>query len=315
MGVLDGRVAIITGAGNGLGREYALLFASEGARLVVNDLGVSPSGAGEDPSVVNELVKEIEAIGGEAIATTGDVAEYEVGRQLVETAVEAFGDLHVVINSAGVLRPTALPEMTEEDWDLVVDVSLKGAFNTTRWAASYWADQVNDGKKVHASVVHNCSPLGGPPVQAQRMSEREASASGDAPIEFFTLGVNHWAAKGGAVEFMLHSAAELALLGIRSNAVMPSGFTRLTTLFPLLPQIEIPKDGFHPMRPANNAPLVAWLAMKDCTASGKVFSLHGGEIALWTPWAPGPSITKDGCWELPELEEQLPALLSGPAEK
>ena len=314
MGMLDDRIAVITGAGNGLGLEYARLFAKEGAKLVVNDLGVTPTGTGEDASVAQRLVGEIGDLGGEAVANTDDVRLFDTGRRLVDLAVETFGDLHVVVNSAGVLRPGPLPDMDEEDWDTVVDISLKGAFNTTRWAAAYWRDQTALGKDVKASVIHNCSPLGAPADltrnNASQRSDEISSALGDAPDDHITLGLNHWAAKGAAAEFTLHCAVELAAFGVRSNTVIPSGWSRLSSLFPFLADIEIPDEVFHPYQSANNAPLVAWLAMKDCPANGAVLGIHGGTVQIWNPWEPGATLDKDGRWSLSELVAQMPRLLS-----
>ena len=276
---------------------------------MVNDLGVSPTGDGAESSVLDELLLEVEELGGEAVGNTEDVRDFDTGRNLVDTAVDAFGDLHVVVNSAGVLRPGPLPEMTEEDWDLVVDISLKGAFNTTRWAAKYWVTKAAEGQQVQASVIHNTSPLGG--VEERHMPDALSEAVEQMPAAgAFSIGLNHWAAKGGAAEFMLHSAHELGPYGIRSNVIVPSAFTRLATVFPGLPQLEIPEDGFHPMHPKNNAPLVAWLSTEDCSANGMVFVVNDGDIQVSRPWSGGPSISKEeGRWSVAELQQQMPSLI------
>src|SRR5436309_6847086 len=160
MGALDGRVAIITGAGRGIGREHALLFASEGAKVVVNDLGGAMDGSGDDRTPAQQVVDEVRAMGGEAIANADNVADWEGGQRLVNTAIEAFGDLHVLVNNAGILRDRMLVNMTESEWDGVMRVHLRGHFCPTRWAAAYWREQVKAGKTVKASVVNTSSTSG-----------------------------------------------------------------------------------------------------------------------------------------------------------
>ena len=151
MGALDGRVAIITGAGRGIGREHALLFAAEGAKVVVNDLGGAVDGSGDDRTPAQQVVDEITAMGAEAMANDDDIADWEGGRRLVEAAVEAFGDLHVLVNNAGILRDKMLVNMSTEEWDSVIHVHLKGHFVPTRHAAGYWREQVKAGREVHAA--------------------------------------------------------------------------------------------------------------------------------------------------------------------
>src|SRR5256714_2631628 len=155
MGALDGRVAIITGAGRGIGREHALLFAQDGAKVVVNDLGGAMDGTGDDRTPAQQVVDEIKAAGGEAIANADNVADWEGGQKLVNAAVEAFGDLHVLVNNAGILRDRVLVNMTEDEWDAVINVHLKGHFIPARWAATYWRGQTNAGKEGKPSVVDN----------------------------------------------------------------------------------------------------------------------------------------------------------------
>src|SRR4030088_1766854 len=160
MGALDGRVAIITGAGRGIGREHALLFASEGAKVVVNDLGGAMDGTGDDRTPAQQVVDEIAALGGQAVANTDNVAEWEDGQSLIQSAIDAFGDLHVLVNNAGILRDRVLVNMTEEEWDSVIHVHLKGHFVPTRWAADYWREQTKAGKTVRASVINTSSTSG-----------------------------------------------------------------------------------------------------------------------------------------------------------
>src|SRR5881397_2538411 len=160
MGALDGRVAIITGAGRGIGREHGLLFASEGAKVVVNDLGGAVDGSGDDRSPAQQVVDEIKAMGGEAVANADNITDWEGGQRLVNTAVEAFGDLHVLVNNAGILRDRVLVNMTEDEWDAVIHVHLKGHFIPTRWAAAYWREQTKAGKTVKANVINTSSTSG-----------------------------------------------------------------------------------------------------------------------------------------------------------
>ena len=160
MGALDGRVAIITGAGRGIGREHALLFAAEGAKVVVNDLGGAVDGSGDDRSPAEQVVAEIETMGGQAITNADDVADWDGAKRLIDAAVEAFGDLHILVNNAGILRDRVLINMTEEDWDSVIHVHLKGHFSPTRHAAAYWREQTKAGHEVKASVINTSSTSG-----------------------------------------------------------------------------------------------------------------------------------------------------------
>src|SRR5919205_2882895 len=168
MGALDGRVAIITGAGRGIGREHALLFAQEGAKVVVNDLGGAMDGTGDDRTPAEQVVDEIKAMGGEAIANADNVADWEGGQRLINTAIETFGDLHVLVNNAGILRDRVLVNMTEDEWDAVIHVHLKGHFVPSRWAAAYWREQSKAGKEVKANIINTSSTSGllGNPGQA-----------------------------------------------------------------------------------------------------------------------------------------------------
>ncbi len=202
MGALEGRVAIITGAGRGLGREHALLFASEGAKVIVNDLGGAIDGSGDDRSAAQQVVDEIRAFGGEAEPNGDDVASVEGAKNLVDAAVAAFGDLHVLVNNAGILRDRMLVNMSEEDWDSVIHVHLKGHFLPTRYAAAYWREQVKQGREVNASVVTTSSTSGllGNPGQT-----------------------NYGAAKAGIAAFTIIAAEELSRYGVRVNGIAPAG--------------------------------------------------------------------------------------------
>ncbi len=220
MGALDGRVAIITGAGRGIGREHALLLAAEGAKVVVNDLGGpvdgSGDGSGDDRSPAEQVVAEITEAGGEAIANADDVADWDGGKRLVDAAIDAFGDLHVLVNNAGILRDRVLVNMTEEDWDSVIHVHLKGHFVPTRHAAAYWREKSKAGEDVKASVINTSSTSGllGNPGQS-----------------------NYGAAKAGIGAFTVIAAQELSRYGVRVNAIAPAARTRMTESTPGLSDI------------------------------------------------------------------------------
>src|SRR5215203_3683586 len=240
MGALDGRVAIITGAGRGIGREHALLFASEGAKVVVNDLGGAIDGSGDDRTPAQQVVDEIKGMGGEAVANADNVADWEGGQRLVNAAIEAFGDLHVLVNNAGILRDRVLVNMTEEEWDAVIHVHLKGHFVPTRWAAAYWREKSKAGEQVKASVINTSSTSGllGNPGQS-----------------------NYGAAKSGIASFSVITAQELGRYGVRVNCIAPAARTRLTEATPGLGEVvAAPSEGFDVWDPANVSPLVAYLA-------------------------------------------------------
>jgi NAD(P)-dependent dehydrogenase (short-subunit alcohol dehydrogenase family) len=282
---LGGRVAIVTGAGRGIGREHALLLAAEGARVVVNDLDAAPAGS---------VVEEIVAAGGDAVAVPGDVADWATGEALIGAALEAYGDLHVLVNNAGNVADRYLVTMGEEEWDGVVRAHLKGHFVPTRRAAAWWRDQAKAGRDVRASVVctTSTSGLAGNPGQA-----------------------NYGAAKAGIAAFTVIAAAELARYGVRVNAVAPLARTRLTESVPGLAAIvAAPADpaAFDAWHPANVSPLVAWLASAACTATGRVFLAHGGTVGLYRPWALEGAVEKEERWSAAGLADALPALLVTP---
>jgi NAD(P)-dependent dehydrogenase (short-subunit alcohol dehydrogenase family) len=287
MGALDGRVAIITGAGRGIGREHALLFASEGAKVVVNDLGGAMDGSGDDRTAAEQVVDEIKALGGEAVANGDNVADWEGSQRLINTAVEAFGDLHVLVNNAGILRDRVLVNMTEDEWDAVIHVHLKGHFAPTRWAAAYWREQTKAGKDVKASVINTSSTSGllGNPGQT-----------------------NYGAAKAGIASFTVICAMELARYGVRSNAIAPAARTRLTEATPGLGDVvKAPDDAgkFDVWDPANVSPLVAYLSTEACPINGKVFFVQGGKVQLVQPWTLTESVDKDERWTVAELEPAM----------
>ena len=291
MGALEGRVAIITGAGRGLGREHALLFAAEGAKVVVNDLGGAADGTGDDRTPAQQVVDEITALGGEAVANADNVADWEGGQRLVNTAVETFGDLHVLVNNAGILRDRVLVNMSEDEWDAVVRVHLKGHFVPTRFAAAYWREQTKAGRTISASVINTSSTSG------------LFSNPGQS---------NYGAAKSGIATFTEICAKELVRYGVRVNAIAPAARTRLTESTPGLADIVAPPaepGKFDVWDPANVSPIVAWLATESCPASGKVFYVQGGHVAVFRPWTLAEEIDRDERWTISQLDTEMPKLL------
>jgi NAD(P)-dependent dehydrogenase (short-subunit alcohol dehydrogenase family) len=291
MGALEGRVAIITGAGRGIGREHALLFAAEGAKVVVNDLGGAADGTGDDRTPAQQVVDEITSMGGEAVANADNVADWEGGQRLVNTAVEAFGDLHVLVNNAGILRDRVLVNMSEDEWDAVVRVHLKGHFVPTRFAAAYWREQTKAGRTISASVINTSSTSG----------------------LFSNPGqTNYGAAKSGIATFTEICAKELVRYGVRVNAIAPAARTRLTESTPGLADVVAPPaepGKFDIWDPANVSPLVAWLATQSCPATGKVFYVQGGRVAVFRPWTLAEEIERDDRWTVSQLEAEMPKLL------
>jgi NAD(P)-dependent dehydrogenase (short-subunit alcohol dehydrogenase family) len=292
MGALDGRVAIITGAGRGLGREHALLFAAEGAKVVVNDLGGDAHGEGADATPAQQTVADIVAAGGEAVVNGDNVADWDGAARLVRQAIDTFGDLHVLVNNAGILRDRVIINMTEAEWDAVIAVHLKGHFCPTRHAATYWREQTKAGKQVHASIIHTSSTSG------------LFSNPGQA---------NYDSAKSGIATFSQVCAKELVRYGVRSNAIAPGARTRLTLETPGLGDaVKPPEDpgAFDIWDPANVSPFVAYLATADCPLSGETFIVQGGVVQRVKSWSTVEKIDKGDRWTVAELAIRAPELLS-----
>jgi NAD(P)-dependent dehydrogenase (short-subunit alcohol dehydrogenase family) len=284
MGALDGRVAIITGAGRGLGREHALLFASEGAKVVVNDLGGDMRGEGGDPTPAMEVVAEIERMGGDAVVNGDNVADWDGAARMVQQAVDAFGDLHVLVNNAGILRDRVIVNMTEAEWDAVVNVHLKGHFCPTKHAAVYWREQAKAGKQVNAAIVHTTSTSG------------LFSNPGQA---------NYDAAKSGIATLSQVCAKELSRYGVRSNAIAPAARTRLTEATPGLGDVvKAPDEGFDIWDPANVAPFVAYLSTAECPFNGETFFVQGGRVQRVQSWTSAEEISKADRWTVDELRAE-----------
>ena len=288
MGTLDGRVAIITGAGRGIGREHALYFAAEGAKVVVNDLGGANDGTGTDLTPAQQVVEEIEALGGEAVVNGDNVADWEGAQRMINQAVETFGDLDILVNNAGILRDRVLVNMTEDEWDSVIAVHLKGHFAPTRWAATYWREQHKAGIVKPRNLVHTSSTSG------------LFSNPGQA---------NYGAAKTGIVTLSQIAAKELVRYGVKSNTIAPGARTRLTLATPGLGEImKAQENVFDPWDPANISPLVAYLATSDCVFTGETFLVQGGSVTMVESWKRGAGVERDSKWTVNELAEALAPL-------
>jgi NAD(P)-dependent dehydrogenase (short-subunit alcohol dehydrogenase family) len=277
---LKDRVAIITGAGRGIGREHAILFAAEGAKVVVNDLGGARDGSGADATPAQEVVEEIKAAGGEAVANYDDVSSWEGAQRLISQAIDTFGDLHVLVNNAGILRDRMLANMAEEEWDAVMRVHLKGHFAATRFAAAYWRDQSKAGVTIPRAIINTSSTSG----------------------LFGQVGqTNYGAAKTGIATFSIIANAELRRYGVRVNAVAPAAATRLTAGLAVDPGAE---GQWSAGDPANISPFVAYLATEDCPIHGRVFFVMGGEVSLFQPFSIVDTVKKDGKWTVEELAKE-----------
>ncbi len=263
----EGRVCIVTGAGRGIGREHALMLASEGAKVVVNDLGGNVDGTGGDLSPAEQVVAEIRELGGEAIANGDNVADWEGAQRLVNSAIEHFGTLDVVVNNAGILRDRMLTNMTEAEWDAVITVHLKGTFAPTRWAAAYWRDKVKAGEKVDGRIINTSSVSGiyGNPGQT-----------------------NYGAAKAGIASFTIIAARELKRYGVTVNAIAPGALTRMTEGLAGMPQDDDSQREM--MAPRWIAPVATWLAStQSADVTGRVIEVSGQMLAIAEGWHRGPT--------------------------
>ncbi|MFC5747457.1 SDR family oxidoreductase [Actinomadura rugatobispora] len=288
MGTLDGLVAVVTGGGRGLGRAHALLLAREGAKVVVNDAGTANDGGGADGGPAKAVVAEIEAAGGTAVADTSDVSDWSAAGGLVAAAVDAFGGLDIVVNNAGILRDAFLANLTEEQWDAVLSVNLKGHAGVLHHAAAYWKALHKAGHRVRASVINTTSASG-----------VTKTLPGQA---------NYAAAKAGIVALTLVAAAELERYGVRANAIAPAARTRLTLATPAIADtVAGPEDGsLDPFAPENLAPLVAYLASPSCELTGQVFTLRGDRISPLGGWRPERTFETAEPWSADTLAALLP---------
>jgi len=269
MGLLDGKVAIVTGAGNGVGRGEAIELADQGAKVVVNDLGVSVTGEGADKRTADEVVEVIKGRGGEAAASYDDVSDFNGAKSIIDTAIEAFGKLDVLVNNAGILRDKMLFTMAEEDFDSVIRVHLKGTWNTMHHASAHWRAESKEGRQPSASIVNTVSSAG---LQGQ------ASQS------------NYGAAKAGIAAMTVIASLELTRYGVRANCIGPGGFTRMVGQARDDITIKPPEEyaEFDPMNPGNSAPAVAWLASDNSRpTTGQVLRMVGNSLCVYQPWQMG----------------------------
>lgn len=283
---LEGRTAIVTGAGRGLGRAYALALAQEGASVVVNDLGADLQGVGRDVSPARSAVDEIVAAGGKAVVSGHDVSDWTEARALIEMALSSFGRLDILVNNAGILRDRLFANMSEEEWDAVIRVHLKGHAAPSRHAMEYWRGESKAGREVSASIVHTTSLAG------------LVGSFGQA---------NYASAKLAVVGLSRTLALEGLRYGVRSNAVSPSARTRIET------SLKPPPEGvFDVFSPDNVAPLICWLALADCPASGQVFQAYGNRIEVIAPSGIAVDIRAEGRWRMDAigtaLADRLPSL-------
>ncbi|MEN3540572.1 SDR family oxidoreductase [Microbispora sp. ZYX-F-249] len=287
-GIVEGRVVIVTGAARGIGRGHALEFARQGARVVVNDLGAEVDGTGSSTGAAGEVVEEIRAMGGEAVVDGEDVSDFDGAHRMIRRAVETFGDLHVLVNNAGILRDRMLVNMTADEWDAVIRVHLRGTFAPLRHAAAYWRSRAKAGEPVDARVINTTSSSG---------------IYGNAGQG------NYGAAKAGIASLTIIAAKELARYGVTVNAVAPAALTRMTEN--LIPGGRRPAEGgFDPAAPDNIAPLVVWLASaRSRGITGRVFNVRGGHISVAEGWHAGPGVDKDARWDPAELGEVIPGLV------
>ena len=295
-GICEGRIVVVTGAGGGIGRQHALAFAAEGAKLVVNDLGGARDGTGASPGPAQTVVDEIKAAGGEAIAHTDDISSWDGSLSLIQTAIDTFGGLDVVVNNAGILRDRMLTNMTEAEWDSVIKVHLKGTFGPAHHAAAYWRDRSKAGAANDARIINTTSPSG----------------------IFGNVGQsNYGAAKAGIAAFSVIASQELGRYGVTVNAIAPTALTRMTEDLALLSQPDADAgetkqaESWNPLDPENISPLVVWLGSAQSRAvTGRVFSVSGGFISVAEGWVNGPSVDRAGKWEPGELGEVIPELVA-----
>jgi NAD(P)-dependent dehydrogenase (short-subunit alcohol dehydrogenase family) len=290
-GICEGRVVLITGAARGIGRGHALEFARQGAKVVVNDLGGEMDGTGSSTGPAGEVVTEIRAMGGEAIANGEDVSDFDGATKMVRSAIDAFGRLDVLVNNAGILRDRMLVNMAPEEWDAVVRVHLRGTYAPSRAAIEYWRDRSKGGETNVARIINTTSPSG----------------------IYGNVGqTNYGAAKAGIAAFTVIAAMEVARYGVTMNAIAPAALTRMTESLSMGQRAaQRPPDEWNALAPENIAPLVVWLGSEQSSGvTGRVFNVVGGHISVAEGWVEGPVVDKDGRWDPAELGEVIPDLVA-----
>ncbi|MGY2875029.1 NAD(P)-dependent dehydrogenase (short-subunit alcohol dehydrogenase family) [Marmoricola sp. URHA0025 HA25] len=289
--LLEGRVAIVTGAGRGIGRAHALELARHGAKVVVNDFGVSLAGEGTGESPADEVVALIEQDGGEAVANGADVADFAQAAAMVQQAIDTYGGLDILVNNAGFVRDRMLVNTSEEEWDAVIRVHLKGHFAPLRHAGAYWRNEAKEGRTRAARVVNTSSGAG---------------------LQGSIGQTTYSAAKAGIAAMTLVAAAELGRYGVTVNAIAPVARTRMTE--GAFPEMMATPDGevaFDRMDPANNSPVVAWLASEEAgDVTGRVLEIEGGQLCVEQGWAHGPRRDIGRRWEATEVAEAVRALIA-----
>ena len=288
-GILEGRIAIVTGAGRGLGREHALELARQGAAVVVNDLGTSNSGEGSDASPAQDVVAEIEAAGGRAVVNDADVADFGAAEAMVRQVVDTFGGLDILVNNAGFVRDRMLVNTSEEEWDAVLRVHLKGHFAPLRHAGAYWRTESKEGRQRSARVINTTSGAG------LQGSVGQATYS---------------AAKAGIAGLTLVAAQELGRYGVCVNALAPAARTRMTE-GPFADAMQTPDEGFDTMHPGNVSPVVAWLGSEDAgDVTGRVIEVEGGRICVEEGWRHGPLQDLGARWQAGDVGAAVRSLLA-----
>jgi NAD(P)-dependent dehydrogenase (short-subunit alcohol dehydrogenase family) len=290
MGICDGRVVIVTGAGRGIGRGHALEFGRQGAKVVVNDLGAELDGTGGSTGPAGEVVEQIRAAGGEAVANGDDVADWDGAQRLVQTAVDAFGRLDVLVNNAGFLRDRMIVSTSEEEWDAVIRVHLKGHFAPTRFAAAYWREQQKAGEAVDGRVINTSSGAG---------------LMGSVGQGTYS------AAKAGIAALTMVESAELGRYGVTANAIAPAARTRMTEAVFADTMAAPDDDAFDAMAPENVAPLVVWLGSAESKGiTGRVFEVEGGILSVADGWQHGPRVDKGARWDPAEVGAAVRELIA-----
>ncbi len=284
-------MVVVTGAGRGIGREHALEFARQGAKVVVNDLGSNTDGTGSSAGPAGEVVDEIRAMGAEAIANGDDVSDFDGASRMIRSAIDTFGRIDTLVNNAGILRDRMLVNMTPDEWDAVIRVHLRGTFAPTRAALDFWRERSKAGEDNDARIVNTTSPSG----------------------IYGNVGqTNYGAAKAGIASFTIIAAMEVARYGVTVNAIAPAALTRMTENLGMGQRAaDVPEDQFNPLSADNISPIVVWLGSSESAGiTGRVFNVMGGHLSVAEGWVEGPAVDKDGRWDPAELTGIVPDLVS-----